>query len=365
MNGSSPTLRQIMVSLAYLTYCGELITTPSPEATILGFIKAAIPQIPPLLADGLAGWSIVWGPATYTTPGALYQDNMMFVAQNIADPSQLVVAVRGTNGTADLDWLTEDFDVRQMMPWPPGSAVTNPVGAMISESTSIDLQIVLSLTSALTGAGTLLEFLQSQASTPLNVCVTGHSLGGCLSTTLALYLKENQKSWDASGQSIVSAISFAGPTAGNQAFATHSDSMFSGGPYPPGWDTSLHCTCDAVRCSLDIAPLVWDSNNVSVNTPNLITLYGSNIEFHGLEWDLIHSHVVTLLTNLLAQQGYRQIEATEAPLPGTFNGQGTDSISLPTLLEAYVTQALWQHVNSYPTLLGVLELLNSNIIVRS
>jgi hypothetical protein len=110
---------------------------------------------------------------------------------------------------------------------------------------------------------------------------------------------------------------------------------------------------------------VWDSNNVSVNTPNLITLYGSNIEFHGLEWDLIHSHVVTLLTNLLAQQGYRQIEATEAPLPGTFNGQGTDSISLPTLLEAYVTQALWQHVNSYPTLLGVLELLNSNIIVRS
>jgi Lipase (class 3) len=365
MNDSSPTLRQIMVSFAYLCYSGELITTPNPGATLLGFINAAIPKIPPLVTDGSAGWKVVWGPATYTTPGALYQDNMMFVAQSTSDASQFVVAVRGTNGTADLDWLLEDFDVRQMMPWPPGSATTSPVGAMISESASIDLQIVLLMTGGVTGSGTLLEFLQSQSGTALNVYVTGHSLGGCLSTTLALYLKENQQGWDGSGQSIVSAISFAGPTAGNQAFATHSDDMFSGGPFPPGWDTSLNSTCDAVRCSLDVAPLVWDSNNVSANTPNLIGLYGKNIEFHGLEWDILKSHVIDLLSGVLAQQGYRQIEAGAPPLVGTFNGPGTSSISLPTLCKAYEQQALWQHVNSYPTLLGVPALLDDSIIVRS
>ncbi len=50
---------------------------------------------------------------------------MTFVAQSVAEGTELIVAARGTNGVADLDWLMEDFDVRQMMPWP--SAPRSPI----------------------------------------------------------------------------------------------------------------------------------------------------------------------------------------------------------------------------------------------
>ena len=71
---TAPTQRQIAVSFAYLAYCGEQITTPQPEATILDLIDAAMPQIPPLAAPNPT-WKVVWGPSTYTIPGGLYQDN--------------------------------------------------------------------------------------------------------------------------------------------------------------------------------------------------------------------------------------------------------------------------------------------------
>src|SRR5271168_1815596 len=117
--------RQIMLSFAYLAYCGEEIVTPNPQAQILSLINAAMPQIPPIASPNPT-WKVVWGPAVYTTPGALYQDNLMFVAQNQSDLSQFAIAIRGTNFVADLDWLMDDFDVRQMMTWPPGSTVSTP-----------------------------------------------------------------------------------------------------------------------------------------------------------------------------------------------------------------------------------------------
>ena len=82
---------------------------------------------------------------------------------------------------------------------------------------------------SLSDQATLLEFLKSQTAKPIKVCVTGHSLGGCLAGTFALYLKDNRGSWDSSGTSPVCCITFAAPTAGNAAFATYSDGQFEGG----------------------------------------------------------------------------------------------------------------------------------------
>src|SRR6185295_6301325 len=95
------TQRQIMLSFSYLAYCGEEIVTSNPHAQILNLINAAMPKIPPIASPNPT-WQIVWGPMTYTTPGALYQDNLMFAAQNQSDPSQIVIAIRGTNFVADL-----------------------------------------------------------------------------------------------------------------------------------------------------------------------------------------------------------------------------------------------------------------------
>jgi hypothetical protein len=373
--------RQIMLSFAYLAYCGEQITTPNPEQAILGYINAGMPQIPPISVNNKATWQVVWGPAVYTVPGAKYQDNLMFVAQSLTNPTQYAVAIRGTNRVSTLDWLMEDFDVLQQMNWPPGAATPSPAGAMMSESTSIDLQVLLAMQGGIANGSAvpLMAFLQSQAYNAINVCVTGHSLGGCLSGTLALYLKENQTSWDESGQSIVSCITFAAPTAGNAQFAAYSDSMFSGGPYPPNWDSSLGTNCDAVRCNYDVAPQAWVAGNISQNNNGtysspLFETYGSNLDFSsGLSvwgsseaWSYIVNNFLPPLAGFLAPFGYTQIENSAAQLPGTFNSSlAPASDGLTDYLKAFVAQAAWQHGNSYPSpsVLNVPALLNPNIIV--
>ncbi len=378
--------RQIMVSFAYLAYSGEELTDSNQESEILTLIGNAIPKIPPIANPA---WQVVWGPATYTQPGALKQDNLMFAAQNPSDPSQIVVAVRGTNFVADLDWLMEDFDVRQMIIWPPG----NSKGAAISESTSIGLQILLAMNGATQSGGvqgatmSLTSFLQTQTATgPINLCITGHSLGGSLAGTLALYLKDNPNSWDASSQSNVSCITFAAPTAGNTAFAAYSDGEFkaSPNPVPPNWDTTLGTTFDAVRCNLDIAPMAWISANISDSQTSspLFSIYSPenkveppNIDFSkmpGLVWPFawkeILKDVLPDVANMLASQDYAQVVSLAEPVQGTFNPQyvgNTTSGTLLSYLQVFLAQAAYQHSFSYPIILDVSVLNESNIIVRN
>ena len=378
-----------MLSFAYLAYCGEMITTASPEQTILGFINTAIPQIPPISQPN-DSWAVVWGPAVYTTPGALYQDNLMFVAQNQSDLTQFAVAVRGTNGSADLDWLMEDFDIFDLMNWPPGTTPT-PTGPRISESTSIGLQVLLGMEgSTANGSQSLLAFLKSQTTKAINVCVTGHSLGGCLAPTLALYLKEQRAAWDVSGDSNVSTITFAGPTPGNSAFAAYSDSQFSGGPYPPNWDSSLGTTCDAVRCesSTWADPLAWIASNLSqpATSPSgtfispLFAIYappnvpGSpNLDFaklsltSGLAWSYVVNDAFPSLAGIVANADYQHIVANAAPIAGTFQSPIRGTVPPPTddlvdYVKAFVAEATYQHSYSYPTILQVPVLLKSSII---
>jgi hypothetical protein len=64
----------------------------------------------------------------------------------------------------------------------------------------------------------------------MRVTVTGHSKGGALAPTLALWLKETQtargdnRGWDDSGQATIRCVTFAGPTPGNAAFAKRIES---------------------------------------------------------------------------------------------------------------------------------------------
>lgn len=378
--------RQIMLSFSYLAYCGEEIVTSNPETQILNLINTAMPQIPPIASPNPT-WQVVWGPAVYTTPGALYQDNLMFVAQSQSDPSQFVIAIRGTNFVADLDWLMDDFDVRQMMPWPPGSSVSNPQGAMMSESTSIGLQILFAMNGATYKNGTpgpamsLMTFLLTQTSSAIDLCVTGHSLGGCLAGTLALYLKDNTSMWDTSGKSNVSCITFAAPTAGNAAFATYSDSRFSGAPNPPNWDPTLGTTCDAVRCDFDVAPMAWISSNLSASptASPLFSIYAPpavnppNIDFTQMPllwsfaWTEVLKYVLPDVANMLSAQDYAQIVAGAAALQGTFNTEyvgDPNNGTLITYMQAFIAQAAYQHGYSYPIVLDVPALNNTSIIVR-
>ena len=379
--------RQIMLSFSYLAYCGEEITTPNPESQILTLINAAMPKTPPVASPNPT-WEIVWGPAAYTTPGALYQDNLMFVAQSQSDPSQMVIAIRGTNFVAQLDWLMDDFDVYQTMTWPPGSTTSTPAGAKMSESTSIGLQILFTMLGTAYKNGTpgpavsLMNFLLTQTSAGVDLCVTGHSLGGCLASTLALYLKDNVASWDSSGKSVVSCITFAAPTAGNAAFAAYSDSRFKGAPMPLNWDASLGTTCDAVRCSFDVAPMAWIYTNVSASPTSspLFSIYAPpnvnppNIDFSkapfpwGFTWTEGEKYILPDVADMLETQDYAQVVASAALLQGTFNTDyvgDTTNGTLTTYVKVFAAQAAYQHSFSYPIVLQVPALNDGTIIVRA
>jgi Lipase (class 3) len=365
-------LRQIMASFAYLAYCGQGITTPKPETEILRLINAAMPRIKPIASSTKKPlWSVVWGPAVFTMPGALYQDNMMFVAQNIADPTQFVVAVRGTNFISDLDWLMEDFDVLQMISWPAAA------NAAISESTSIDLQILLAMKGKSGSTEwSLLDHLNNATKHyPIKVCVTGHSLGGCAAGTLALYLKDNQTKWDVSKKSTVCSITFAAPTAGNAEFATYSDSKFAGQGQFPGWDSTLKTNFDAVHCDQDVAPLAWTT--IAVKSPNagqpyppLLTIYGSNLDFMNTDLGFgigpfFYQYLCPALVNIMSPRNYQQVvQGPAGKLNGSFNSAlAPTAVTFEAYVSAFIAQAEYQHGSSYPILLGVPELNDPNIIV--
>ena len=340
-----------MLSLAYLSYTGEGLTIPNPAGVILQDMNTAIKKI-----SFINNWKIVWGPVVYTVPGSMYQDNLMYIAQNTNDTTQYAIGIRGTNFLSDVDWLLEDFDVLRLMPWPVGATTPSPAGAGISESTSMGMAILLGMTDTVTTQQSFTSYLQSITKSKINICVTGHSKGGVLATTMALYLLDNQNSgtkWDSSGASTVSCISFAGPTAGNAAFAAYSDaqfvSAFQNNPPPAScWDASLGTNCDVVQCSYDVAPLVWAADNIctTVNGSSVagpITyLYGANINFKtgGItfpaEMTAFTDLVLSSLAGMVSAQGYTQLNNAGGVLPGVFNGPVSTNDTFADYLSAFM-----------------------------
>ncbi len=331
-----PTQKEkIAVALAYLAYSGEEIIAKvgkeRVEEETLTLIQETLPKISVLCEGGEPDWKVVWGPALYTFPLALYQDNGMFVAQRVTRPNEYAIAIRGTNGVAIQDWLREDLRVWRKVAWPLPTGVTAQGKPKVSKATSIGLDALLTKMTpkeTLPGAGQdITSFLKGlAASGPCKILVTGHSLAGCLAPTLALRFRQSQGldgGWDPMGNATVSTISFAGPTAGNADFAAFSNAQ-------------LGEHCDRIYNTLDIVPAGWETATLKP-LPGLYTSGGINMNF-----------ALKLVYKLLyyTLRGYQQIDHGN---PFTWTIQAEE--------DSYVSQAGVQHFDSYPHVLGVPELL--------
>jgi hypothetical protein len=111
------------------------------------------------------------------------------------------------------------------------------------------------LRSRLAPGSDLAHFLRAVMETEsgdVEVVVTGHSKGGALSSTLALWLAQTQGTdgvrphlqWDRDRRATVGCWSYAGPTAGNATFATMSDAVIGD-------------RCHRVSNRLDMVPHAW------------------------------------------------------------------------------------------------------------
>ncbi|HEX6038768.1 lipase family protein [Longimicrobium sp.] len=180
----------------------------------------------PALATG-GDWRVVWGPVETVA-------NLLYVAHSPA-ANAYAVAIRGTvptPGPAQLLNVYQDLHVAQAVEWTHGDAP----GAVIARGTADGLRALLSCAS---GGAKLEAFLErATADAPdAAVVVTGHSLGGCLATVLAPYLRHRLPHVH------VAPVTFAAPTAGNAAFAAHFDALFPGAP--------------RYHNRLDLVPMAW------------------------------------------------------------------------------------------------------------
>ena len=176
---------------------------------------------------------------------------------------------------------------------------------------------------------TLPEFLAAQTrARAINVTVTGHSLGGCLSSTLALALKDTTTRWSPGFPSTIRSWSFAGPTAGNRDFATYTDMRLG---------SSLHRWVN----TLDVAPLAWNESTLN----NAWTIYSS----YGISPNIFERTALEIAKLAASGLHYTQPSVGTVTKAGDFNPAPA--------YRGYASQADWQHTDGYAKILGLLGVL--------
>jgi triacylglycerol lipase len=301
-------------AVAYLQLCQLSYLDPST-------IAASVVALPPLDPGG--SWQCIWGPAQNSD-----ESNLVFVAAYFMaagmPPTFAAVVTRGTDVDVSDAWgvieqIWEDLDVTSQVPLP--WAPNNP--ALIASGTVDGLDDIQGLTSGPPGQEkTLLQFLRGYLSDPANsnpvLIVTGHSLGGCLTSVIAPWL-QTELAGHCPNLHVVPAT-FAGPTAGNADFASYFQSSF-------GYSMR-------VFNSLDIVPRAWQDIDAlddiygpcGIDVPDLV--YAAVTGFKDLMW--------------LSGVSYVQPATNQVPLTGSCSG-GTDW---------YSEAAHQHHTTTYMTLLG-------------
>ena len=169
------------------------------------------------------------------------------------------------------------------------------------------------------GAVTLVDFLRERArkeADPLDIVVTGHSKGGALAPTLALWLRETRAHWDSKDRARIGFHAFAGPTPGDGAFARRVAKELNG-------------PCRRVVNSNDVVPHAWALADLAV----LPKLYGGK-----LAWV---APITTAIQTQLKNHDYEHVPvATE-----TFSGK--------LLGVADVAEMAHQHLDAYLEYVGL------------
>ena len=267
--------------------------------------------------DELTFSGVAWGPVAYKDD-EVFSESLMYAVKDITvkgDPEYTLV-IRGTNPVSLVSWVFQDLNVAGQTPWSRQSTHTVSTSSYISKATDTSLGIHKALKS---GGETVLDWLtgiineNSGRTVKLNVC--GHSLGGLMSTTFALWLHDELAFQNLLDRVDLRVYAFAGPTAGNGAYVSFLTESLG----------------DRYTCYVndyDIAPCVWSEAGME----RLPGIYGDGITMNDFEEKLYA---------LLCQQ----VQSLDYAAPG--NASGIPSAPNGKLGDGYMLQAIYQHVFPY------------------
>jgi hypothetical protein len=284
------------MSLAAITYLSE--SDPSQQKSQISAALLALP------AAAGGPWTLEWGPANNA-------GNLVFVTLN-SSKDVYAVAVRGTvevDVTGFFTNILEDLDALSLVPWLYPQTVT---GAQIASGTNIALAQVIAMTDPVTDLG-LLDYLRSVISgSDAQIIVTGHSLGGTLTSVVAPWIADQLPKAGNTGTVAVTPYTYAAPSAGNQAFVDYYTKLF------PNSYRGVN--------TYDLAPMAWSE------LASIQAMYTSPGQ---LLWD--YSKVLYALVEsakLTVGQSYAQ----------TNQQAGTDSFQGPAIGKlSFAAEAMTQH----------------------
>lgn len=276
-------------------------------------------------------WEIAWGPVVVQLNTSLFAINSMYVAESKDTPGTYVVGIAGTNPASLFDWIVEDGLVNVQLPWI--YAPISAPGAKISLGTGVGIAILQDAAPGkdIKGTGTtLLQFLRGiKNKRGMNLVVSGHSLGGALSGTLALWLHDVRILWDPFHQVTLSAMPTAGPTAGNGDFAGYSNQ-----------ELALTRFANAI----DVVPHAWQASDLE----KIPTLYVPYIEPN----DTIYG-LVAAAEKLSSKGDYTQVVDDTGWFPFDVD-QKLIHPKLGTVLN-FLVQLGYQHTTAYNVFFGVVS----------
>lgn len=220
--------QQVMTSdffaLCYLMLCQLAYTDENNGGKAVKQITTLLPTMPVPQGTVPGQWRLGWGPEVTHD-----NSNLMYAAEFVTTsgtPVFSAIVIRGTDTQAKpsgiITQLIEDIGATTQVPFPEG----NTTGAKISIGTKLGFDILDKFTdSGRTVQQYATAFANANPGAP--IVVTGHSLGGCQTTVMAMHLS--------SVVPVTSRIvpnSFAAPSAGNQAFIDLYQKTF---PFCPRW----------------------------------------------------------------------------------------------------------------------------------
>lgn len=319
----SYTQQQENLALSFVANAGVDVVKPD-ASTLSQLIDESLQQ-----SAALSGqFRVVWGPGLHYGKNTKYSENLMYVVQGSSAGDYRVV-IRGTAPDSLYDWLLEDFLVAPGVPWSTFDP-HSPAGAAIGPGMCNGMHNLLAMKPAagLPGAQlSLIDFLKQLGGTgqPVALTVTGHSAGAALASTLGLRLLDTL---DAQVFKLT-LQTFAGETAGNQAFARYLEQRFG--------NAALR-----VHNTLDMVPHAFQKSDME----QIPTLYEPLIQPPSYVTLLVNAFI-----NLSQNVGYTQFGPDQA-LTGTLNDDAPQ----------FMQQVDYQHVDAYPPLLG---LSGNDIVVVS